>query len=157
MRLSVTTALLLGAMLLASTAAHAQYAWIDARGVRQYSDQPPPSDTPAAKILKAPHGMAAASAPPPAEAAAPAKGAPTLAEREADYRKRKALTQENDKKAITEKTNAEVKRANCDTAARNKAQLESGRPVRGADDSFLNEQGRARELADSIQTLKDCK
>jgi hypothetical protein len=71
--------------------AQAQYVWIAPNGTRQYSDQPPPPDTPASKILKSP-GRAAVqidTAPAAQATAEPAaKKAPTLAEREADYRKR---------------------------------------------------------------------
>jgi hypothetical protein len=160
MRHSITTALLLGVTLFAGTA-HAQYAWLDAKGVRQYSDQPPPVDTPASKILKTPRGIAIAANAPPADAtaAAPvtAKAAPTLAEREADYRKRHAAAEESDKKAAAASQNAEAKRAGCAAAAKNKAQLDTGRRARTTDNVVMTEADKAREQANIAKVLQDCK
>ena len=48
-RLTVALALSLGA-----SAALAQYIWLDSKGVKQYSDRPPPPSVPTSKILKAP-------------------------------------------------------------------------------------------------------
>jgi hypothetical protein len=155
MRNHTTKAILLGAMLLASAVAHAQYAWIDEKGVRQYSDQPPPTSTPAAKILKTPRGMArpATEAAAPAPAATPANAPPTLAEREADYKKRMAAEQ----KAATDKKIVDSNRANCAAAAKNKALLDSGRPVRGDGNGLLAQDAKAKESAAMATILKDCK
>jgi hypothetical protein len=145
---------LAGALLLASAGAHAQYAWIDAKGVRHYSDQPPPTDTPAAKILKMPRG-----AMPPAPVQAPAaKAAPTLAEREADYRKRHAASEEADKKAATDQKLADDKRAHCLLAARDKAELDTGRRLRSDNGSreIMTEDDKARQLARDTAVLKEC-
>ena len=46
-----------------SHAALAQYAWIDERGVRQYSDQPPPKSIPTARILHQPAESLRSNAP----------------------------------------------------------------------------------------------
>ncbi|WP_332877097.1 DUF4124 domain-containing protein [Massilia sp. S19_KUP03_FR1] len=159
MRNHTTKAILLGAMLIVSAIAHAQYAWLDEKGVRQYSDQPPPTNTPAAKILKMPHGMAQPKAEPKAEPAAPAsaaKPAPTLAEREADYKKRHAESSESDKKAAAEKKTADNKRASCEAAAQNKAQLDTGRRLR-AEGNVMTEEDKAKEQARIATILKDCK
>lgn len=145
---------LFAALLLASAAAHAQYAWIDAQGVHQYSDRPPPTDTPAAKILKAPRGSM-----PPAPAAADAK--PTLADREADYRKRHAAADDADKKAAADKKVADARRANCQAAVANKAQVETGRRLRwdvpGRANEIMTEDDKAREIARADAALKDCR
>ena len=146
--------ILAGALLLASAAAHAQYAWIDAKGVRHYSDQPPPTDTPAAKILKTPRGLTR-----PAPAPAPAaKAAPTLAEREADYRKRHAASEESDKKAATGQKLADEKRANCLLAARDKAELDTGRRLRADNGSreIMTEDDKAAQRARDNAVLKEC-
>ncbi len=151
-----TKAILLGAILLASAFAHAQYAWIDEKGVRQYSDQPPPTSTPASKILKSPRGMAL----PATEAATPApaatKAASTLADREADYKKRHAASDANDKKAAADKQAADSKRASCATAAANKAQLDTGRRLR-SEGKVMTEDDKAAEQAHIAAILKDCK
>lgn len=155
MRNHSTKAILLGALLLASAFAHAQYAWIDEKGVRQYSDQPPPTSTPDSKILKTPRGMVRPS--PQASAPdAPAKAAPSLAEREADYKKRHAATDESDKKAAAEKKAADSQRVSCEAAARNKAQLDTGRRLR-VEGSVMTEEDKAKEQARIATILKDCK
>lgn len=155
MRNHTTKAILLGAMLLASALAHAQYAWLDEKGVRQYSDQPPPTSTPASKILKTPRGMArpAEEAAAPAPVATPTKASLTLAEREADYKKRKAA----DEKAASDKKIVDGNRANCAAAAKNKAVLDSGQPVRGEGNAFLSQEAKAKESASMATILKDCK
>ena len=146
--------ILFAALLLASAAAHAQYAWIDAHGVHQYSDRPPPIDTPAAKILKAPRG----SMPPTPVATDAAR--PTLADREADYRKRHAAADDADKKAAADKKVADAKRANCQAAVANKAQVETGRRLRwdvpGRANDVMTEDDKAREIARADAALKDC-
>ncbi|HEX8479414.1 MAG TPA: DUF4124 domain-containing protein [Telluria sp.] len=164
MRNSTIKAMLLGALLLASTVVHAQYAWIDEKGVRHFSDQPPPTNTPASKILKAPRGAtpaadaAAPAAPAPSAAPkAPAKAAPTLAEREADYQKRRAQGQEEEKKAALAKKDADNRRENCAAATRDKAQLESGRRVRTQQNIVMTEEDKAREQANVARVLNECK
>lgn len=153
-------AALLGALLLASTLAHAQFAWIDEKGIRHYSDQPPPTNTPASKVLKAPRGMAQPAAAPDGAAAAapmpPAKMPPTLAEREADYAKRKAQAADSASKAAAEKQVADAKQARCGTAAKNKAQLASGQRVITSKNADMSEAEKARELANANAILKEC-
>lgn len=63
-------------LLLASSLAHAQYSWIDEKGVRQFSDRPPPPGTPAEKILKAPGHAATPAVATPASPAANWDSAP---------------------------------------------------------------------------------
>jgi hypothetical protein len=164
MRNSTIKAMLLGAMLLASMVAHAQYAWIDEKGVRHFSDQPPPTNTPASKILKGPRGATPATdarapaAPAPSAApAAPAKAAPTLAEREADYQKRRAQGQEDEKKAALAKKEADNRRENCAAATRDQANLASGRRVRTQQNIVMTEEDKAREQANVTRVLTDCK
>jgi hypothetical protein len=147
---------LAGALLVASAGAHAQYAWIDAKGVRHYSDQPPPTDIPAAKILKTPRGL---TPPVPSPAPAPAaKAAPTLAEREADYRKRHAASEVADKKAATDQKLADEKRANCLLAARDKAELDTGRRLRAENGSreIMTEDDKAAQRGRDNAVLKEC-
>jgi hypothetical protein len=66
-------AILASMLLLACSLAHAQYSWIDTKGIRQFSDRPPPVDTPEAKILKVPRAVAAAAAAAAAAAEAAAR------------------------------------------------------------------------------------
>src|SRR3569833_2431186 len=83
---------------MAAAVAAAQYAWIDERGVRQYSDQPPPASVPKQRILKAPgaaYTPPAASAQPAGSEAkdtekdkSPNKPPMTFADNNAEYQKR---------------------------------------------------------------------
>lgn len=163
MRKPASTILSRGALLtllFVSAAAHSQFAWLDEKGQRVYSDQPPPPSVPDAKVLHAPRG---ASRTPgdadaaPAAAGATAKTPPTLAERELDYRKRREESEKAAAKAAAEKTSADNKRANCDAAARNKQLLQSGRVVLTETNAAMQESDRARRMADSEQVLKDCR
>lgn len=152
MRNRLLTHALSGALLLASAAAHAQYAWIDEKGIRHYSDMPPPTSTPDARILKAPH----VSMPAPA-----AKAGPSLDEREADYRKRHAAADQAEQKMAADQQLAAAKRANCAAAAANKAQIETGRRLRrdaaGGSNDVMTEADKASEIARADAALKDCR
>ena len=142
----------MGALLLASAFAHAQYAWIDEKGVRHYSDQPPPTNTPDAKILKVPRGLAN-----PASTAEPAAPAPTVAEREADYTKRQVQAADSAKKAAAEKQVADARQARCTTAAQNKAKLTGGGRILTDKNTEMSAADRARELATANTILTECK
>jgi type IV secretory pathway VirB10-like protein len=153
------------ALLLCAGASHAQHAWIDAKGQRHYSDLPPPPSTPAAKILKAPRPRSLvvadlqAPAPVVAEEKKP-KGPPTLAEREADFKKRTSEQVERDRKASEEaKREADVAE-NCNVARRAKAQMESGVRVATADasgaSSVMTDEQRAQELARTNKIVDGC-
>ncbi len=69
--------LLLGAVLAATAGlSHAQYVWVNEKGVRQISDKAPPASVPVQNIIRAPAGsMPAAPVPAPA-AATPGAPAP---------------------------------------------------------------------------------
>lgn len=150
MSIHATKTILLGALLLAASAAQAQYAWIDEHGVRHYADQPPPPGTPASKVLKVPRGMTAAASP-----AATAPATATLAEREADYQKRQAATNARDKKDAVQQKTAQEKRVRCDLAAQNKAQLDTGRRLR-VEGKVMTDADKAAEQARIAAVLKDC-
>lgn len=109
-------------------AAQAQYVWIGPNGTRQYSDQPPPPGTPASKILKAP-GRAAPAPEVPATNAAPAPARPqppTLAEREADFRKRRQDGEEAERKAQAEASQAAARAEYCENLRKHKRLYDSG-------------------------------
>ena len=118
----VSTLTLLGFTAVAS----AQYIWLDEKGGKQYSDMPPPASVPKDRILKQPGrpylapqsssdngdnaaGKSAASAD---KASAPM----TLAEKNAEFNKRKAKQAEQEAKAAEEAKNAANKAKNCDNA-----------------------------------------
>ncbi|CAB4396816.1 unnamed protein product [Rhizophagus irregularis] len=95
---------------------------------------------------------AAEEASTPAPAATPAKAPPTVAEREADYQARMAAEQ----KAAADKKIVDSNRANCDAAAKNKALLDSGQPVRGEGNAMMAKDAKAKESAAMATILKGC-
>lgn len=160
----------LGALLLlAASAAHAQYVWIAPNGTRQYSDRPPPSGTPASKIIKAPGKAApdpaAADAVEPASSAgakpADAKGPPTLAEREAAFRER---SKARDDMASKQREAADMKRRQdeyCSSAREAHAQLASGMRVSrvGADGqkTYMTDEEKAVRAESANRALAECR
>jgi hypothetical protein len=157
-----------GMQLLAGTAlmaiaglCQAQWVWVDDKGVKQFSDRAPPSSVPQKNILKAPRGMATGAdmSAAPAPAAAPAAPAPklSLADREADYKKRQAEKAESDKKATEEAAAAAQKKAACDGARAAKAQLDSGTRMRtGTNGDIMDDKQRAQEGANINKALAGC-
>lgn len=158
-------------LLLAASAAHAQYVWIGPNGTRQYSDRPPPPGTPASKIVKAP-GMGMASETPapeagPAEAtsegAKPAdkKGPPTLAEREAAYRERAKQQQEQQLKQQQEQEHQRQVAERCAAARESQAQLDSGvrmaRVNADGQKSYMTDEEKAARRAQVNRALQDCR
>jgi len=136
--------------------AQAQFVWIGANGTRVYSDQPPPPGTPASKILKAPGRPLAPLAGP-----APAPKAPTLAEREADYRKRALAREEALLKAGAGAQREAAQRTWCDELRKSKRLVDSGVRIAemGADGQqrFLGDAERAQRTADLDKTLAACR
>jgi type IV secretory pathway VirB10-like protein len=147
--------------------AQAQFVWIAPNGTRQYSDQPPPPGTPAAKILKAPGRSAPAQETPAAAVATPAATppaklkAPTLAEREADYRKRSTEREESERKSQEDAGRAAKKAEYCDSLRKHQRLVESGARISdvGPDGQrrFLNDAERAALRERAAQQLNDCR
>lgn len=160
-----TTSRLAGAALLflAAGLAHAQYVWIDAKGTRQYADRPPPPGTPPHKILQAPGRLAPAPTPQASDAAKPAaaKGAPSLAEREAAYKERIKRRQEQEGKEADESARRRDLAARCEAARDARAQLASGIRISRFDangqQGYLSDEERAARAAQVEQVLKDCR
>ena len=154
------------ALLCCAGMAHAQYVWIAPNGTRQYSDQPPPPGTPAAKILKA-AGRAVTPPPEPADPAAAATAAAakpkamTLAEREADYRKRAQEREETVRKAEAETQALAAKREYCDEMRKSKRAVESGIRIKevGKDGQqrVMTDNERAQRTAGIDRALADCR
>jgi type IV secretory pathway VirB10-like protein len=146
--------------------AQAQFVWIAPNGTRQYSDQPPPPGTPASKILKAPGRPApaqetpeAATTPAPTPAVKPK--APTLAEREADYRKRSKEQEEAERKAQDAARQAAKKAEYCEGLRKNARLYASGGKIAdvGPDGQrrFLNDAERAALNERTAQKLNECR
>lgn len=159
-----------GALLLAAALAQAQYVWVDDKGLKQFSDRPPPLSVPASRILKAPGAApvqaaeiapaADASAAEPAKAA-PAKAAPTLAERNAEFRKRKDEEAEKARKSAEEEHRKAAKDSHCDASRKSKLMLESGARIgtveKNGERGYLSDEQRARQLQDTQRALANCK
>lgn len=150
--------------------AQAQFVWIAPNGTRVYSDQPPPPGTPSSKIVKAPGRPAPAQvtpgapnapdAAPPADAAAP-NGPPTLAEREADYRKR---AKARDESALKSQEEARIKAARaeqCEQLRKSQRMYQSGMRIAdiGPDGQrrFLNDAERAAAAERNAKQLGECR
>lgn len=160
-RLTVMAATL--AALCSTATAFAQYVWVDEKGVKQFSDMPPPATVPANRILKQPGSK-------PAEAAAegvtppapqPAKGEMTTAEKNAEFRKRKTEQAEKEKKAAEETRTASEKAKNCERARDYLRALESGerltRTDRNGERAFLSDEQRQQETKETRRIVQDCK
>lgn len=153
----------------------AQFVWIDDKGEKHYSDQPPPSSIPKNKVLKDPRkarvtespatatndtaadGAPAAAGSPDADKASP----PTLAEQNAAYNKRMKEKAEKDKKAEIEATNKAAKAQNCQRAQAYAKDLQEGRRIAtttaSGERSYLDDSQRASELSlAQTEIAKNC-
>lgn len=140
----------------------AQYVWLDEKGVKQYSDMPPPASVPASRILKQPGGSFAPTQPSRQEAAElpAASAAPTLAEQNAAFKKRQLEAAEKEKKASEQSRLAAEKARNCERNRDYLRALESGERIAHTDKSgeraFLTDEQRAAEIREARQTVVDC-
>jgi hypothetical protein len=149
-------------LLCAAGLAHAQYSWIDERGIRHLSDRPPPPGTPANQILKAPNqaGVAARQvavpeAPAPAPAHRELPRGPTLEQRETEFLKGVQMTSPR-----TAGMSEQAKQNYCKLARNWKEWLTSGAPkyqtgVGGKRDSLSNEE-LAEHVARADAALEGC-
>lgn len=166
-RLALGGALLLALATLGAPA-HAQYVWIDEKGLKQFSDRPPSASIPAKNILKAPGKMQLQQAEdnadaPKDDADAPAKKAkapPTLAERNADFDKRRTAAAEQDKKTAEEAKRKSDLAANCQAARTAKQTLDSGMRMRTMDangqPTFMSDAERAQRSQKIASDLTNC-
>lgn len=149
------------ALLSACAGAMAQYVWTDEKGVRQYSDRPPPASVPANRILRGPGVAPPSSAAIPAPAAdAATRPAPSVADRNAEFNKRRAERAEKEKKDAEQEKLAEQKKQNCQRAANYKRSLESGmrmaRVNANGEQVILDDAQRAQELQEASRVLESC-
>jgi len=156
------------ALLAFASAAWAQYVWTDEKGVKQFSDMPPPNSVPKSRILKQPGGRSApaASTATSADAAAVADAAEpkaplTTAEKNADFIKRRAAQADKDKKAADEAQSARNKAKNCENSRNYQSALASGQRIASTDKNgertFLSDEQRNREMQETNRILADCK
>ncbi|WP_313166744.1 DUF4124 domain-containing protein [Massilia oculi] len=154
----------LGALLLlAATAAHAQYVWIGPNGTRQYSDRPPPPSTPASKILKSPGRPALEPSTSPATPAEHKDAAtpPTLAEQEAAFRERSKARAEQEQKSQEEAERRRRLAEHCAAARETQANLASGiRVARIGPDgekTYMSDEEKAARSEQVRRALQECR
>jgi hypothetical protein len=168
----IFAAAVLGALAV-SSGAYAQFIWLDEKGVKQYSDMPPPASVSKKRILKEPgssSSVTAARAEPAAEGSPPAtavkdknkdKAPMTTAEKNADFLKRRAEQAEKEKKAAEDAQMAADKAKNCEHARAYQRALQSGERVARADKNgeryFLSDEQRAKEAQDARRVVESCK
>ncbi len=157
-----------GVLMVFAGLSHAQYLWLNEKGAKVYSDRPPPSSVPAKNILKSP-GSAGAAAIKTAEgdAAAPAvppagdKAPPTLADRNADFKKRATERAEQEKKDSATAAQKAAERQNCESARNYKQSLDSGQRMAGVDKNgergFMSDEQRNEASARTNKILDGCK
>jgi hypothetical protein len=143
-------------------AAFAQYVWFDEKGVKQYSDMPPPPSVPTSRIIKQ---SAQSAAEPPSAAitgtTTPAPREMTTAEKNAEFRKRRAEQAEKEKKAAAKSLKAAEKAKSCERARNYDNLLTSGERIvrtdKNGERSFLSDEQRNRELREVKRMLDACK
>ena len=151
-----------------STMVLAQYIWLDERGMKQFSDMPPPASVPAKNILKQPGRSYTPSQSSDSGDASDKKATAekdntpmTTAEKNAEFQKRRAKQAEDEAKAAVEAKNAAAKAKKCGNARAYQRSLSSGERIATTDKngerSFLSDEQRARELKDAQSALSDCK
>jgi hypothetical protein len=157
-----------GALMLLAQLAHAQYSWLDEKGTRVFSDRPPPPGTPLNRILKAPRRtdlvpdkVAPSAAVDAASTPADKPKQASLAEREADYRKRQAQRQEDEKKSQIDAAKKAAQQELCSGARQEERQLASGVRINevqaNGERAYITDEERARRLARARQALADCR
>lgn len=156
----------LAALLLTiSSLAAAQYVWVDAKGVKQLSDRPPPPNIPDKRILKSPaKPVFNPYAPAESEPAAkenPAPTPPSVAARNADFNKRQAESTEKARLAADEAQRNFDKQANCDAARKNQLALDQGLRLstfdKNGERGYMNDTQREELRKNSQKVLVDCK
>lgn len=125
--------LLMGLLLACSSAAMAQWQWVDGTGRKVFSDTPPPASIPDRNILKKPGANAGAPvvAADPAKVATPAASAPAspqIPARDTELETRKKQVEEAEaakKKAELERV-VKARADNCERARKAKITIDSG-------------------------------
>ncbi|MHB1619806.1 MAG: DUF4124 domain-containing protein [Sulfuricella sp.] len=123
--------------------------WVDAKGKVHYSDQPPPSTAKSQKNLDFQTGPASPIATPDSKG-----GEKSLAEKDLEFRKRRAEAEKAAAKQAEEKKDAKRKQENC-AQARNQLQaLQEGQRI-----VQYNEKGERVFLEDSArpQAIEEAK
>ena len=141
---------------LVAAPAHAQWMWKDEGGHVIASDMPPPTGTPASRIMKSPRtrpgpspAVAASSAEAPKGDAAKAEGPKTVADQELEFKKREKERAEAAKKSDDDASKAQAMKENCTTVRGNLAGLQAGGRT-----SRVNERGERTYLDDAARAAE---
>jgi hypothetical protein len=156
--------LLIAGLLAISPLALAQYVWIDDKGVKQLSDRPPPPNVPEKRILKAPgkplFNPNAIDLEPAADMPA-TRPAPTLADRNADFNKRKTEAADAQQRAAADTQRKADIAANCDAARQNQQALDQGLRLstydKNGERGYMNDEQREELRKNTQKVLADCK
>ncbi|MEO6354052.1 MAG: DUF4124 domain-containing protein [Burkholderiaceae bacterium] len=151
-----------------SSHAGAQYVWLNDKGVKQYSDMPPPITVPNQRILKSPGPVTRAHTPASVSAGSgntaaveKAKLPMTTAEKNADFQKRRMEQAEKDQKAADEARIANDKSKNCERASAYQKALDSGQRIsrqeKDGQRAYLSDAQRTQESRDTKRILSECK
>jgi hypothetical protein len=165
-------------LLAGCAAAQAQWVWRDAAGNTTFSDAPPPADVKPEAILRRPDAPAQVTAAPTGPVydggqvapeppkAAPGAGAPaakaaagpkTLAEQEADFRKRRDERLKAEQKDAEDQAKAQQKAAACSQARSYLDMVQSGvrlmRPNPDGTRGYVDDEGRAAEVQKAQQQI----
>jgi len=154
-----TTAL---GLLLACGSAQAQlYHYKDASGRTVYSDLPPPPNTPAGNILKAPKIDQAAPAAATDGKDGKASAPKSTAEREADYKKRMAEADKKGKDDAQKASQEEQRKAQCAALQTALTAMQSGQRLRKFDANgnpyFIDDNERAADIAKAQADMSNAK
>lgn len=155
------------ALALAAPLSFAQYVWTDEKGVKQFSDMPPPANVPQQRILKQPAAAmqrepaATAGARDTATESAASKAPLTTADRNAEFNKRRMAQAEQEKKAAQQAERQAAIEKNCARARDYSRLLQSGQHIastdRNGERSIMSDEQRAHELGEAQRILGDCK
>lgn len=148
-------ALLLITSLCLTTAAMAQYKWVDKNGKVQYGDTPPPGAN--ATALRPPSPAGSLSEP---EEKKPSRrsGPASVAEKDAEFRKRQQEAEKDRDKQAKSEQEAREKRENCARAQEYLRGIEAGQRVTRVDAKgeryFLDDAQIAQERAKARQVAQ---
>jgi hypothetical protein len=134
-------------------AAAAQWVWTDKDGRKVFSDQAPPAEVPANRILRQPGVRGAPAAAAPQAAAAPAGVDPALKpagrDKALDDRRKQAAEAEAEKKKKHDEEVAALRADNCSRARQSKATLDSGQRI-----ALTNAQGEKEYMSDEARAAE---
>jgi Domain of unknown function (DUF4124) len=147
LRLARFSALLLSLAITLPAAAGQLYKWTDASGRVQYSDTPPPDRK--TETLKG--GVSTSSA----SGGETTKGAPSTADHEQAFRKRRAEAGENEEKLAKENADKQRAEENCKRARGYLASLERGRVATTNEKGDREYYDDAKLANEKEQTRKD--